>query len=472
MKSAKRSQRGFSLAVVLVMAGVCMFLVTGMFAVVMPGLNQAGMFRTQTELRHAAEAGLDWAVAQYNLDGGVSAGIDNPTYNTSGQGWIDVPQNVIDPTGTNSFVPKVQLQVSNMQPPQSSPIYMSALAYLGPNTKQQLNGITTNYWRVVTVKASPVNGTVSKSLQVIMQPYLPPPFNFKAITASRVSFAGSNFTTNAYNSNINTNPTSYSLGGDIDVNTTIDLGNSTVNGSVISRAQPAGNMVSSYVMGKNNAQVKGFVKSNGLIDAAVIPHISGQYIDTNGNTQTASPAFYLSQDLPQFQMPVVPQHPVGSMHLNPLNSNTSLGAAGQTSNYYIDAGGSEIALSGQSTITVNGPTRIYLEGDTSNTPSVVSFSGKSAVSNVSQRPADLMLFYGGNGTIDISGLGTFCGIIVAPNATVKMHGNAQIYGAIVGNIVGLNGGGNSGAVHYDQALDGVNPFPSVASYQVISWREL
>jgi hypothetical protein len=83
-----------------------------------------------------------------------------------------------------------------------------------------------------------------------------------------------------------------------------------------------------------------------------------------------------------------------------------------------------------------------------------------------------MLFYGGNGTIDISGLGTFCGIIVAPNATVKMHGNAQIYGAIVGNIVGLNGGGNSGAVHYDQALDGVNPFPSVASYQVISWREL
>lgn len=69
-------------------------------------------------------------------------------------------------------------------------------------------------------------------------------------------------------------------------------------------------------------------------------------------------------------------------------------------------------------------------------------------------------------TVDIVGNGDLRSIVYAPNASVYIRGNGEIYGAAVGNTANITGNAN---FHYDESLanyGGNNPF------KVASWREL
>lgn len=506
--TSQRNASGFSLVVVLGIGIVSSLFIAGMFSVIMPSYHRIAVVRTQTEMRNAAEAGIDWVVAQYNLDGGASAGIDEPNYGSTSR-WIDIPSSVANPLGNNSFTPRVQVQVQNTQPDNTSYVYNPTVAYYQATQAFQAywpkngnytlanppasNGIACNMWRVITVRAVPpttsladiqaldANGqtvtiqaqqasAVVKNLQIVLKPNPPTSFSLSAIaTDSSVVFNGGGGDVNAYNSNVTTTPTSFGLGADIDSNGTVDMPNGIVNGDVKSRYTPS--TAQETVTGQKNSTAVGRIFSNSYIDSDVKPNTKGQYYDSNGNLQTDTTKHYEYQKNAPMQMPTIPNHPGGSIQINPITGSASLGVSGQTTSYYINNGGTEISLSGQKSITVTAPTRLYLEGNTSNTSTVMSFGGQASINNVSKKPADFVVYYNGTADIDISGLGEFYGVIIAPHATVKVNGNGQIYGAIVGNVFINNGGGKSGGIHYDLALKNANLISSAFTYEPISWRE-
>ena len=64
-------------------------------------------------------------------------------------------------------------------------------------------------------------------------------------------------------------------------------------------------------------------------------------------------------------------------------------------------------------------------------------------------PTRFAIYYTGTADVNLGGTSGFCGTIYAPNATVDIAGNTQVYGAITAKDV-ITGGGVE--IHYDLAL--------------------
>ena len=106
--------------------------------------------------------------------------------------------------------------------------------------------------------------------------------------------------------------------------------------------------------------------------------------------------------------------------------------------YYFD----EVTLNGGSTLNFYGPTTIYVTG-------TFTRAGGSWVNNNTQLARNLQILSTG-GTIDITSDNDFYGVIYAPQSRVTLNGDADLFGAIVGNTLKCNG---SGMAHYDETLD-------------------
>jgi hypothetical protein len=73
---------------------------------------------------------------------------------------------------------------------------------------------------------------------------------------------------------------------------------------------------------------------------------------------------------------------------------------------------------------------------------------------------------GGGQTVKVSGNGSLAATVYAPNATVSIVGNGNVFGAVVGDIINVAGEAN---FHYDESLanlGGSNPF------KISKWREI
>jgi hypothetical protein len=81
-------------------------------------------------------------------------------------------------------------------------------------------------------------------------------------------------------------------------------------------------------------------------------------------------------------------------------------------------------------ITVTGPVEIYLAGD-------FDLTGQGTV-NTTKNPHDFKLVSSGL-NVKIVGGASFYGSIFAPNAHIHMAGNADVYGAAIGNTVKMAG---------------------------------
>ena len=81
---------------------------------------------------------------------------------------------------------------------------------------------------------------------------------------------------------------------------------------------------------------------------------------------------------------------------------------------------------GQATITITGPTVIYVDGD-------ASFGGGGII-NVTQDPKNLIIYCTGN-NLHLNGGGGFFGALVAPNTDVTLGGNSSYYGTVIGKTI-------------------------------------
>ncbi len=295
-----------------------------------------------------------------------------------------------------------------------------------------------------------------------------PVFNyalFATATGCNALNMSNNGKTNSYNSGVNPRPTSFSsTGGNVGTN-----GNATMVGS----ATVGGNVATGYSgqgTSCNTASPNGVDTNNG-----------GGY--TGQHTVITPPTF------PPVVLPGPPNggYPTGPCTASPA-CNNSYGTYTMPPGYYGDVGlsnGATIALQagtyvmnslyvgGGITVTMpaSGAVIIYIVGTpdsylTGTTP-VVNLSN-GTVANNGGVPANLQVLYGGTGTIDLGGGTSQYGVTYAPNATVNINNNNDLYGAVVGGTINFAGGAG---VHYDQALGhSLMTVPKTLSLEAFSWN--
>ena len=120
-----------------------------------------------------------------------------------------------------------------------------------------------------------------------------------------------------------------------------------------------------------------------------------------------------------------------------------------------------ITTTGQALINVSGAASIYVEGGN------INIEGQGLVNTSPDgRPRNLLLYSTGS-TIKLAGQAAFAGAIYAPNATVQLIGQEQLYSSIV---CGSNVDSGQAKIHYD--LDLANVYPVFAANRVTSWQEI
>ena len=105
--------------------------------------------------------------------------------------------------------------------------------------------------------------------------------------------------------------------------------------------------------------------------------------------------------------------------------------------YYFNS----VVLNSSSTLSVAGPTVIYVTGE-------FAVNG-SGIMNPGLNPQDLVVMISSTLEVQLNSSVDFSGVIYAPNAHVVNNSNVSYYGAIFGQEVTLN---SSIAFHYDEAL--------------------
>jgi hypothetical protein len=105
-----------------------------------------------------------------------------------------------------------------------------------------------------------------------------------------------------------------------------------------------------------------------------------------------------------------------------------------------------IKLTGESRIKIASGGRVTLYVAASKNP--LDLSGGS-ISNTSNDPTNFLIVYNGTGEIDLSGESDSYAIVYAPNAAVKLKGEASWHGALVVNTLGDSG---EGKIYYEPNL--------------------
>ena|GEM_PF-1548705 len=101
---------------------------------------------------------------------------------------------------------------------------------------------------------------------------------------------------------------------------------------------------------------------------------------------------------------------------------------------------SSATMVGQSTMTIGGPTVIYIDGDG-------TLTGGGLI-NTTQDPRNLIIYCTGN-DLKLSGNAAFYGAVVAPNADITLQGTSDYYGTIIGRTITAVG---DFVLHVDEAV--------------------
>jgi hypothetical protein len=99
-----------------------------------------------------------------------------------------------------------------------------------------------------------------------------------------------------------------------------------------------------------------------------------------------------------------------------------------------------VNIVGQATVTVTGPTEIYVDGR-------ATFTGGGVI-NITQHPPNLAIYATGN-DLTYSGGSAFYGAIVAPDSNVTLLGNSEYYGTLIGQTLDMRG---DSILHVDEAV--------------------
>ncbi len=102
---------------------------------------------------------------------------------------------------------------------------------------------------------------------------------------------------------------------------------------------------------------------------------------------------------------------------------------------------SSVRMTGQATLTITGPTEIYVDGGD-------AFFTGGGIANLTADPEALTIYATGD-NVKIAGGADFYGAIIAPETHTTLIGNSNFYGVVISKTVDI--GGNT-FVHVDEAI--------------------
>ncbi len=332
----------------------------------------------------------------------------------------------------------------------------------------QVNSIVSDALRPTVVALASVESPGTTPVTKMIEVTLARRSRFAAALMAKdaVSFAGANASVDSWNSDPDGNPATppvpYSAAARSD------------RGSVASTS------VQNTAMLINQANVWGYVATGGPApQVGVNGSITGQDTPAGVLIDPARVTTDFTADFPPLTAPVdgTPLATIGA----------TLGTAGTATRWRC----AEISLSGSQTLTILGDVTlvltagpgadaisvtgnagiiipagssltVYAEGD-------IKVAGQGlANSNVS--PATCQI-YGVSASLSgqavhLAGNGALAAVVYAPNAGVKLNGNGDMMGSIVGLEITLTG---NAAFHYDESLAAVN---DGMPFGIVRWREI
>ncbi len=166
-----RNEEGMSLASVLAVGVVTTFMVSAMFATIMPLFHSVTTMNADTRLRSISEMGVDYALAQINTGAsGWDIGATPGTAATVGAAtpWLTVPPSVLGPANAANAVVEVQVtapgSAGTTNPPPASMLHD---IILNQNTA---NNTTSTRYRMVNVRTTiPARG-IQRNVRCLLQP--------------------------------------------------------------------------------------------------------------------------------------------------------------------------------------------------------------------------------------------------------------------------------------------------------------
>jgi Tfp pilus assembly protein PilX len=131
-------------------------------------------------------------------------------------------------------------------------------------------------------------------------------------------------------------------------------------------------------------------------------------------------------------------------------------------------------------LTTNGNPNIYIDPIPGTNPpqyaqivlnvaaaGTIDLTG-STLSNPTLVPADFQILYAGTNQVTLNGGSTNASLLYAPNASFKLNGGGNLYGAVIANQVTDLGGG---AIHYDRHLQTQFFTPGNFMLSAFNWQK-
>lgn len=222
------------------------------------------------------------------------------------------------------------------------------------------------------------------------------------------------------------------------------------------------------VTGASNIKVWGDVTAGGTVH---VPHgsVSG-HIEQNAPPKT----------LPPIVVPATVSALAASARNVGGNSSVTVAAG--------DHHWSSFVMDSNATITIRGPARIVVDGparassntrvliDSSNGPvdfyfrAAVQFDSNTEIRSLNRRPEDVKLQIttdnrSGGPPVEIDSNAEVYALVYAPNASLRLDSNGQLYGAVIADRIRLS---SNYRIHYDEdaAHEG-----EPGRYHALSWRQ-
>ena len=132
-----------------------------------------------------------------------------------------------------------------------------------------------------------------------------------------------------------------------------------------------------------------------------------------------------------------------------VNMTVQYGVAGVPASGTATVNLNSLSLGAQSQFTLGPNTAVTMNVLGTGVTTPIDLSG-GAFANNSYDPAKFQILYAGTGQIELIGGNGAAVALYAPNASVRLNGNADLYGSVLCNTYTNNG---NGSIHYDTALE-------------------
>lgn len=425
-----RRRKGFTLISIMAVGFFAIAMMMSLFPLILQSSNSETSLRNSTELRNAAEVGIDYGVVLLNQ------GITNKQATPLDLALNEYAKDYkpLDPLFADYPGISVSLRIKKLQPAEWADVKSFSSVYsslLNPTEGNTL--VAKDYWRVL--EATATKGSLTRSIRVILEPRydLPPskPQNYP-------------------------NPSSYFSNPFLASNKLI-LGTDVADGSLtIEPVQTTG-----------RAELK-ILEKDDL---------------TSNTTLVRSDVTMTDPDNPVKIAPVPTDITASSLSLSDLASNGQSLGSGSYKTANLDT--STLTQPVPVDTTSGKPVKIYIQdGNLSGNEIKIS---SNMLPQSGDNAGDFQIFYEGTRNLSINLNNTngadFNAVVYAPNAQINLTGSGTMKGALVGSTISLS---NSGSLKIDKGLDQAtyaqtfdlvyetnqgSTEPTLQGYRTVSWKE-